>query len=112
MSGSDVSCRQERTDNLPLASGTSTGKRGKMQERSLRISRWIGISFIWLGIAVGLVSFLMRVPDLQTVSGLLFALTDAIRITGESVGFGLLLIMLSEIVRLLQVRRNLSSEGD
>ena len=78
-----------------------------MRERSLRLYRWIGISFIWLGIAVGFVSFLMRVPDLQSVGGLLFAITDAIKIAGESVGFGLLLLMLSEIVRLLQTRTNL-----
>jgi hypothetical protein len=49
----------------------------------------------------------MRVPDLQSVGGLLFAITDAIKIAGESVGFGLLLLMLSEIVRLLQTRTTL-----
>jgi hypothetical protein len=78
-----------------------------MQERSLRLSRWMGISFIWLGIAVGIVSFLIRVPDLQTVGGFLFAITDAIRTAGESVGFGLLLVMLSDIARLLQTRPTL-----
>jgi hypothetical protein len=73
-----------------------------MHERTLKVLRWTGTVFIWLGAVVGVVSLLIRIADVQSVGALLFAITDAIKATAESVGIGVLLLLLAEIVRLLQ----------
>jgi hypothetical protein len=73
-----------------------------MHERTLKVLRWTGTVFIWLGVVVGVVSLLIRIADVQSVGALLFAITDAIKATAESVGIGVLLLLLAEIVRLLQ----------
>ena len=75
-----------------------------MHERTLTLLRWIGYAFIWLGLAVGTISVVIRIADLQSVNAFLFAITDAIKSTAQSVGLGVLLLLLSEIVRLLQQR--------
>ncbi len=82
-----------------------------MHPRTLSLLRLTGNTFIWLGLAVGVVSLALRVVDLQSFSDLLFAVGDMIRTTAQTVGFGVLLLLLAEIVYLLQKREALVSAG-
>jgi hypothetical protein len=76
-----------------------------MHKYTLKCLRLLGIIFIWLGLAIGILDLAPVIPNVVSFTGLLMTLAGTIELMARTAGLGALLLLLAEIVELLSKPR-------
>ena len=69
-----------------------------MAKGTLKNLRLLGVIFIWLGFAIGILSLLLSIPSVCSFTGLLMLLASTIETVARTAGLGALLLALTGLI--------------